>query len=463
MAFTIPTLEETHEFLLALGRTLFPEMDFSRESLQWKWLRVIAGGVSDNHAHVVATQNDLLPDTAADDMLVRWGTMLGVIKKGATPGRKDNALRVFGTVGAAVPALQELVHTSGLRFQIQNAEVIASTGYVDCDVVGIDTGTQTRLSAGEVLRFASTPVDLEEAAELQIAIDEDGDDVEQDGAYRARILSRLSDPPLGGAPNDYVQWALEQVGVAGAFVYPQRNGLGTVDVAAFHLGTGSARSLLAGERTSLQALLDERRPVGAVVRVLETTPQTVNVEVAVIGNGEARYLFDWDDATPLTITSWNAGTRTLKFTTPRPLSMTANDRIVIASASVAAGIQFTIESLSTSASDEVVLKPSATLTDYPPVGGELVYSGGPLVEPVRDAILAHINALGPSNPDGIRYGAWEGNVRPGAILRVSTAVTGVLDAVAVAPASTVEATDPDREASVVTYLVPGKVLVRRHY
>jgi uncharacterized phage protein gp47/JayE len=256
MAFTVPTLDDTQGFLVALFKALFPTADVSEESFNWKWLKSLSGAVTDNHAHIQAVKAALMPTTAEREDLVEWGTVTGVQKKAATSARKANALRVSGTPATPVPLDRELTHASGLRYRIAEAAVVGGGGTVDVDVAAIDVGAATRLGVDEVLSFVSTPAGLEEQARIVAALDEDGDDAEGDPAYRLRILSRLSDPPLGGARHDYEQWALEVVGVAAAFAYPLRNGVGSVDHAALHAGSGSARVLNGGEMAELQTYLD---------------------------------------------------------------------------------------------------------------------------------------------------------------------------------------------------------------
>jgi phage-related baseplate assembly protein len=458
--YVLPTLEEMHSFLVALFKVLLPDRTVARLSFNWKFLRTVAAGVTDNHSHISATRADMMPDTAESDMLDRWGNLTGVPRKASTPSRKDNALRVVGVPTSAVPLSAQLTHdASGLRFMINEAAVIPGGGSVDVDIVAVDTGSTTRLNVGETLTFTSPPAGLEETAELVLDLDEDGEDVESDGAYRLRILSRFDSPPLGGAQEDYRQWALRTTGIAAAYVYPNRGGDGSVDVAALHLGSGEARILTAGERDALQEDLDELRPVSVrAMRVLDVFAEPVDVEAAVITTGEKQYLFDWDDATPLVVLTWDGVTRTLTFTTTRPETMQPGHRITIKPvAGGGTGEQYIIESLS--GTSAVVLEEEP---DTEPVATDTVYSGGPLVDTVRAALLSHLNNLGTANPDAHRYGAWEGNLRPAAIIRVASLVPGVLDVASTIPAATVEATDPGYpDDDTIGLLVPGRVLVRR--
>lgn len=460
MPFPIPPLDDMHAILIAFHKRHFPDIDISPMSDDWLWTRTIAGAVTDNHAHTDATETDLLPDTSAGGMLDRWGKIVGVPRKPATGARKEGALRVTGTVGVEVPDGSQLVHISQLLFKVEGTFVIGADGFVDVDVAAISTGSATRLAAGETLSFVEEILDVFEEAALVKALDEDGTDQEKDGAYRLRILSRFSSPPLGGAAVDYVQWALEVTGIAAAYCYPLRRGLGTVDLTALHEGSGSARILDQAEVDLLQALLDVKRPVSVKgFRVLLVEDEDNNVVFEYVPNGEQQFEPDFDDSIPVEVNAYNAGTRLVTLDADRPLTMKAGDRIIVSNG--ATGAERVIESLHVD-DDKFTLEPDAD-GDVPDATSTL-YAGGPLCEPIRQAIKALTDGLGTANPDSKRYGSWEGNLRPTAIGRVATAVDGVLDGDVLTPAATVEAADPrypdDEPIGLIT---PGRIIARRKH
>lgn len=462
MAFAIPTFEEMHALLEAQLKALFPTLDVSRTSFPSLFARALAAAATDNHAHLVATRADLLPDTAESEMLDRWGGIVGRTRKAATPARKADALRLVNTSGTNenVTIGQQLTHTSGLKFQInENATVLAGTEK-DVDVVAVDTGSATRLKKGEILTFVTPPTFLAEKVELQLDLNEDGDDKESDGDYRRRVLARFATPPLGGAQNDYVQWALEVSGIKSAYAYPNRAGLGTVDVAALHAGSGSARILTAGEVTALLAKLNTERPVHATVRVLTVVAQPQSVEVRVLDTGEEKYAWDWNDQTQLVVSAWDAGLKKITFTTNRPDTMQAKHRVVLKKVDgTGDGAPLEIESLSST--NAIILKAAPVVA---PAVNDEVYSGGALTTTVRDAVLAHIDALGTANPDASRYGEWEGNLRTAGLYKVINAVAGVLDSALVTPAANVEATDPAfPNDGTINLITASRTLVRRKW
>jgi uncharacterized phage protein gp47/JayE len=467
MAFEPTSLDDQHAFAIALYRALMPELDVSEFSHSWKWTRTQAGGTFGNQAHVVAVENDVMPDTATGDMADRWGNLRGVKRKTASPAGKAAALRFTGTTGTSVPDQTPLTHVpSGLQFRTVGAAVVGATGTVDVGVIAIDVGSKTRLNATEVLTLQTQIAGVQDDAELQLALDQGGDDAELDGDYVPRYLERFRNPPLGGTQSDFQKIATDSVdqgggGMAVAFCYPLRAGLGTVDVAALHAGSGLFRIMTAPEVTALLAVYQVRRPVAMKgFRLLTVVAQAVNVHATIVDDGSIASTFDWDDTLPPTCLAWTPASRLLQLAGgARPSTMQANDRIAISDG--ATGKERVIESLS--GADSVVLVADGA-GDVPTAGASAIYSGGPLVEPSRRAVQALFDSLGTANPDTNRYGTWEGNLRPNAIGRAIAGIPGVLDLGAlVAPAATVVANDPISNPldSTIGLLIAGRILIRK--
>lgn len=461
--YTVPTLDELQQLLVDLASALLPGIDTSRASFPALFSKVIAAAATDNHAAIAAARKDLLLTTAEGVGLDAWGELLAKPRRGATGARKADALRLVNTTGAGVAytAGAELTHSSGLRFALNESGTVPASSSKDVDLVAVDVGAATRLEAGEELQFSTPIAGLEELAVLVLDLDVDGDDAELDGPYRTRLLAHLQAPPRGGAAVDYEYWALESAAsIASAYCYPNRAGLGTVDVAALHAGSGAERLLDVTERTVLLAYLNERRPVSATVRVLEVLEQPVSAEVLVRETGEAAYAWDWDDSTVPVVQSWNGATRTLTFTLDRPASMEAGGRLVVAKAALTGEAEIlTIESLSST--NAVVLEEAPSVA---PVASDLVYAGGPLSVAVRAAVVALIDGLGPANPTADPYGTWDGALRPASLYGVANDQAGVRDVSVVSPAAVVDATDPPVPDDETIYLLtPGRILVRRYW
>lgn len=495
MSYRVPTLEELHSFLVAFWKAYFPLSNVgSRFSYHWKRLRVYAGGATDLHAHVKSAQSDVMPDTAQGPFLTRWGGIVGVPKKGATPARKSKALRVYGVAASAVVVGDQLLHTpSGLRFQvIENLAIGVGDVSMDVDVAGIDTGSQTRLSSGETLTFTAPPAGIRAAAKLVLDLDEDGFDAEQDPAYSVRVNDELGMPHAGGTQADFEKWALEVVGVSLAKAYPNRAGVGTMDVVALHAGNGSDRSLTDSERAAVLAHIQTVAPAQVAatngsLRVLSTTADEQDVEILLTPNGDLAYEMDWNDAAPIVVLAYTSATREVQSTAPLPGALLAGMRVCFgAVASVQDGDVFTVEQIT--AADKFTVRETPT-NDL--LATDLVYAAGPLTKPIRDAIVAHMNGeivyadagaplpasraesklglqiladgIGPANPAGV-YGTWSGAIILAVLAKIASYPTGARNVEITTPAADYEAVDPPFPGDdATTFIAPGAVLVRKKW
>lgn len=460
VSLVVPDLAELTARVVDDWRARASDDDLSRHKGNYKLASMRAAAAWQIMHAVKTAESGLMADTAAGDDLDRLGATYGVTRKGATPARKANALRVTGTAASTVAIGDQLTSAGGLTFQVNENATIPAAGFVDVDVIGVSVGSATRLQTGEVLTFTAAPAGINDEAELQLDLDEDGEDQESQGAYRTRILDQIQQPGMGGNANDYRRWALEVDGIASAYPYPIRRGLGTVDVAALHVGRGSVRLLTTQERDDLKAYIDDVRPVAMLAfRVIEVTALATNVEVTV--DGLPGYGWDWDDTGgSLEVASWEPGgaERTLRLTADRPADIKVGSRIIIKDAAgVGTGEQFAVEDLPATLTDLVLAKAPATS----PVSPDEVHAGGDLVDPVRDGILAFMDGLGPAIGSA-GLGDWIDELEPEHLLAIALQTTGVRTGVTVAPSATVTPDDPAWPLDTTVELItPQRVIVRR--
>lgn len=105
----------------------------------------------------------------------------------------------------------------------------------------------------------------------------DGETVEQ---YRARLLARKRQVPMGGCQYDYEAWALSYPGVTRVWVAGNGFGPGTVAIWFMMDGTYVNGIPQAADVAALQAFLATKAPVTANVLVLAPVAVLVNVTVA---------------------------------------------------------------------------------------------------------------------------------------------------------------------------------------
>jgi len=446
-------LEGNRELLVAVGANLLPEKNWSRNSDNFKRATIPALAATDLHAHVRASLRDAMPDTASEATAGRWGKIVGAPRKGATPASAEDAGQVRGTVGSSWATTDTLVHKSGLRFRPSESGTLDASGLGLTGIVAIDVGPETRLVAGEILTWEIPPAGLESEVRLVADLDVGGADKEELGAFRTRYLSRFAQPAMGGNHNDFVQWIVESNdAIAEGYVWGHRNGRGSIDIAGLKTGTGTTRILDAGENADLEAYVEAVRPVASgTPRALTVVAQTQAVELIITPESDLQWAADWTSAVPMEVDSWTPGTRTLVFTTDRPPSMRVGDRIVVEGTP---GVPMIIEALSST--DAVVLKDALGQT---PVAASAVYAGGPLTVPVRDAVIALFDSLGPELGEFGR--GWDDSLRLSRLNEVVQAPEGMLDVEIVTPVATVTPTAyayPNDDQ--VGLLVPGSVLVR---
>lgn len=487
MSYDVPTKIEAEDFLAAMFKAQFPDRNVgSKRSYHRRRLQVLAAAVTELHAHIASAQDDVMPDTATGKALIRWGDIFGVEKKSATGARKTDALRVYGSVGATALQDDPLTHqSSGLKFALGEALTIPAAGYIDVSVYATSTGSQTRLEAGEVLEFDSTPVGIETRAELQLALDEDGFDEEQEGAYSRRVLDTIGEPSAGGNDADWRSWALDVEGVGQAFVYSNRAGLGSIDIVALHVGT-SSRSLTGAERSLLLEALQELGPSqlsNGALRILETVEDAQDVELTITADD-----FDWDDSTPPTVSSIDAALRKITLSA-RPSDMIPGSRFCIKGvASTQDSAILTVESLS--GANAIILE---EWPDVDPAATDIVYAAGDSSVKIRDAIEAHLSGenvyadsdgpiresiadaqgktlrlkilaegIGPGENDTLAYGDWSSGIVRAVLHKIATYTRGVSNANVTTPAADYfPSTIVFPNDAQINLVVPDQILVRK--
>lgn len=132
--------------------------------------------------------------------------------------------------------------TSELRFTVQQTALYGDGALVP--IVGLDTGIETNLDAGTILKFSAPRPGCNELC--TVFEDSNGNGltggrpVESDDEYRDRIKQKRANPPASGNDGEYQQTieAIPSIGIQKAFTYPAIFGPGTMAF-AFTLRPGS--------------------------------------------------------------------------------------------------------------------------------------------------------------------------------------------------------------------------------
>jgi len=232
MPWSTPTLKEVRGLVRDNVRASLPGADASVPNSVLRVLSDAQGGL----CHLTLQYIDwlslqLLPDTAETEWLDRHGA-IWLVNADGTKGRKQATfaygfVEFTGESGTVVPVGARLSGgTEGVEYETTQ-EITIGTTPTPAPVRALDAGKAGNLVQGETLAL----IDLIPGANGAVTVIQitGGVDTENDDDLRMRILHRIQNPPMGGAQEDYVTWALAVPGVTRAWAAPEQ-GIGTITV-----------------------------------------------------------------------------------------------------------------------------------------------------------------------------------------------------------------------------------------
>jgi uncharacterized phage protein gp47/JayE len=234
-----------------------------------------AGMTHGLHGHLKWLSKQLLPDLADDEFLLRWASIYSLEQTPATFA--EGSVSITGTDTTVCPAGTVWQRGDGVLYdQVDDATISGTTATID--VIAQEAGSDGNALNGVALQLSAPVTGINSAATVSGGIT-DGVDLETIDALRARLLLRLQNPPKGGGPGDYVNWALEVSGVTRAWEYPAMLGLGTVGV-RFVLDDQAVTIIPdAAKVTAVQTYIDSKAPVTADVTVLAPTALALDMTI----------------------------------------------------------------------------------------------------------------------------------------------------------------------------------------
>ena len=276
MAFDRPTLGALIRDGEAGFRARIPGADtLLRRSNLRVTARVFAGLLHQQYGYLDWQFRQLIPDTAEDEYLQRWGRIFGIARLPATSAA--GTLLVTGASGTVLPAGTRWTRPDGISFTTQ-ADIVLFEDAGTAAIIADTPGAESNFPAGTGLTLVSAMAGITGTATIGTGGTTGGTAEESEDALRARLLARIRQPPQGGAEHDYVAWAMSVPGVTRAFVFPQRRGPGTVDV-SFTMDGRANIIPLADDIEAVQAVIDQMRPVTADSLVFAPTPSAQPITI----------------------------------------------------------------------------------------------------------------------------------------------------------------------------------------
>jgi len=456
MAVSIPTENEVFE--AAIGYFQVAHRDpvsgaappLGPRTFLGQQARALAQLIGEILAAVKAADDDAVPGTYVDaqgvtrtrnssQALDDWATDLGVpsnavgeFGRRAAQAARNGAATATGSPGTVVGTGAQLTDPSGqIVVKLRSGFTMPGGGSQSIVIDAVTAGLAGTLPVGTVLRWTSPPPGLSATVTLTTALS-DGFDVESDVDLALRIVQRLRNRPQGGTANDYRVWAENAedgsgllVGVVRAFVYPGREGHGSVTIVPVLGGSGSARDPGATKTAQIQSWIDSLRIASDTAYVIR--PRFVSGEeltIAVRVHAAAGYEFDWLGESTLTVVSISTlALRVAEASLPASLKTAVDNgnkpriAIQLATSPLPVVVRVTAYAENSPSGDSTL-----TLEETVPVsGGELVYEAGDATTPIAAAILSYVDSVGPSRGSGYAdpLDSWEDTVSVGRIAEVT--------------------------------------------
>lgn len=217
-------------------------------------------------ANAVVKANDALEDTSTGVALLRLAALRGVVTRPAAGSRGPAIMSSSAAATAATGA--RLLDEAGLRYKVVTGGTFANgeTFAVEAE----DTGLETNLEAGAVLRWVASPPYADEKVLVGTGGLRNGAAADDEESIRRRLLPVLRDPPASGNSSHTAIVAENTTSsVQKCFVYPAIQGGATCHAAVVSSPTATNKSRVVDPAIVSGTV----RP--AIVAIIEHTEYTV--------------------------------------------------------------------------------------------------------------------------------------------------------------------------------------------
>jgi uncharacterized phage protein gp47/JayE len=213
----------------------------------------------------------------------------GVVRLPA--GRATGEVRFAGRPGTNVPSglivsteADPISGSPSIEYAVTAPVMLDANGEALAKVEAVEAGEEGNVTAATITVMAS-PVPGIASVVNPLPVG-GGVDEEDDASLLARFLARVRSPSVGGNKADYVNWALEVVGVGAAVVLPLWNGPETVKVVILGEDRMPASVGLVDEVqryiSPTPGLGEGRAPIGAFVTVAAAEAVPIDVAATVV-------------------------------------------------------------------------------------------------------------------------------------------------------------------------------------
>ena len=279
MAFSRPTIVEIKDRIeTGIETRLFGGVALLRRALLRILARVFAGAIHLLYGYLQWLGLQYFIHLCDEETLSRHAVIWNVPRR---PGSFSSGTVEFtGTPATAIPLGTRIQTEEGIEYGTITAGDVGDVITVQAVEAGND-GDLALPYAGFLLQLVNSISGVNPEC-VMLSSFAGGSDVESADAWRLRMLQRIQEPPMGGAQNDYVRWALEVSGVGYAWCYPLAYGPGTVATVIITDDTADPvpPALLLSD---VEAYIGDRKPVTAQHTVHSITDVYDNPGTADVG------------------------------------------------------------------------------------------------------------------------------------------------------------------------------------
>ena len=225
MAFTRPTLQAIIDRIQGDLKSELGLSTILRRSFLDILSRALGGASHTLHGNIDFAQNQLFPDSADDEFLLRWAAIFGIARNPATFANLN--ITITGVASTVVPIGTIFQRTDGVQYQTDAEVIIGGGGSIAATVTALVAGADGNIADGSQISLVTPIAGVDSNATVDSTVTE-GDDEETIENLRTRLIERIQQPPAGGTVTDYIAFAKTVTGVTRVWVLPNFLGQGTV-------------------------------------------------------------------------------------------------------------------------------------------------------------------------------------------------------------------------------------------
>lgn len=189
-----------------------------------------SGAAHGLHGHLDDVSKNAFPHLADDERLRQWASFYGVYQLEAVRSSGGGLFSTSGPLDTLLPEGAIVTRADGAGYEVTaSTQIIAANLVTEAPIRARIAGAAGDLDAGSALTIQTPIAGLSSTASVGTDIT-GGLDEESSASLRTRLLARLSQPPKGGGPGDYVSWAKLVPGVTRAWEYKWAPKVGYVTV-----------------------------------------------------------------------------------------------------------------------------------------------------------------------------------------------------------------------------------------